>query len=290
MKKWVVVAVLALFAGTATAQQELDLGSKEFKDGEAAYKKKDWDAAISNFEAAIGANDTLFASYYYLGWAYQSKKNFEKSAESFVKYLDKAPDNPDAADMVIAATRQGGLAYARGNQFEQAIPLLNKAADAKPNDAEVQFFLGMSHLKSGVAETAEGHFNKVNQLQPNLDLAWYYAGYIAYDRKDWSAAKERLSKYVELKPKGSFAGDAHSLLGLMAMTAGDKSSAKSHMTKCLELKPDSPQAAQAHYILGSLAAQSEQFELARSHFQAYLRLQPTGPQAVEVKKFLADMK
>jgi tetratricopeptide (TPR) repeat protein len=290
MKKWVVVAVLALFAGTATAQEQFPPGGKEFKDGETAFKKKDWDAAITNFEAAVSANDTLFASHYYLGWAYQNKRNFTKSAESFIEFLDKAPSDPDAADMLVAATRQGGLAYARGNQFEQAIPLLNKAAETKPNDAEVHFFLGVSQMTSGNEQKAEEHFVKVNQLQPNLDRAWYYAGRIAFNNEDWASGKTRLSKYIELKPDGNFAGDAHFMLGSMAMTGGSKVSAKSHLTKALQLKPNSPQAAQSHYILGSLAAQAEELEVARSHFQRYLQLQPTGPQAVEVKKFLADLK
>jgi len=290
MKKWVAVAVLALFAGTATAQQQLPPGGKEFKDGETAYKKKDWDAAITNFEAAVSANDTLFNSHYYLGWAYQNKRNFPKSAENFSMFLDKAPNDPDAADMVIAATRQGGLAYARGNQSQQAIPLLNKAAETKPNDAEVHFFLGVSQMTSGNDQKAEEHFVKVNQLQPNLDRAWYYAGQIAFNTEDWANGRTRLSKYIELKPDGNFAGTAHFMLGSMAMTAGKKALAKSHLITTLELRPNSPQAAQAHYILGSLAAQADELETARRHFQKYIQLQPTGPQAREAKKFLADLK
>lgn len=287
MKKWVGVAVLALFAGTATAQQA---GQKEFKDGESSFKKKDWDAAITNFEAAVGADQSIFASYYFLGFAYQNKRDYTKSAENFSKFLDKAPNNPEAADMIVAATRNGGLAYARANQYEQSIALLNKAADAKPNDLEVQFYLGMSQLKTGNADVAESHFVKATQLQPSFDIAWYYSGHIAYGNEDFSNAKTRLEKYLELKPDGSHAADAHYILGPIAIRAGNQATAKSHLRTALELKPNSAQAAQAHYILGSLAFQAEDLERARRHFQTYLKLQPTGPQAEEIKKFLADLK
>lgn len=287
MKKWVGVAVLALFAGTATAQQA---GLEDFKDGEASFKKKDWDTAIAKYEAAVGANDTLFQSYYYMGFAYHYKRDYPKSAENFSKFLDKAPNNPDAADMIIAATRNGGLAYARANQYEQAIPLLNNAADAKPNDLEVHFFLGMSLSKTGDAAEAEKHFVTATQLQPSFDAAWYYAGHLAYGHEDFGNAKTRLEKYLELKPDGPFAADAHYLLGQVDVRAGAKTSAKAHLRTALEIKPDSSHAAQAHYILGSLAFQAEQLETARRHFQTYLRLQPTGPQAEEIKKFLADLK
>ena len=192
--------------------------------------------------------------------------------------------------MIAAATRNGGIGYARANQFEQAIVLLNKAVDTKPNDLEVHFFLGMSESKTGNAAEAEKHFVKATQLQPSFDAAWYYAGHLAYGNEDFSNAKTRLEKYLELKPDGPFAADAHYLLGQVEVRAGKQSSAKAHLRTALELKPDSNHAAQAHYILGSLAFQAEDLERARRHFQTYLRLQPTGPQAEEIKKFLADLK
>ena len=58
MKKLAVVAVIALFAGGAAAHQQLPPGGQEFKDGDTAFKKKDWGAAITAFEAAVQANPT----------------------------------------------------------------------------------------------------------------------------------------------------------------------------------------------------------------------------------------
>lgn len=290
MNKWVVMGVLALFAGVASAQQQLPPGGKEFQTGQEAFKKKDWDAAITAFESAVEQNDQLFASYYFLGFAYQNRGNYEKTAENFLKFLDKVPNDPQAAEMTAAATRQGGVALARSNQFEQSIPLLKKAASAKPNDAEVIFYLAMSQMMTGDEPGAEQNFAKVTQLQPALDRPYYYAGRIAFNREAWANAKTRLNKYLELKPDGQFAPEAHFMLGSMAMRDNDKTRAKSHLQQFLQLKPNGDQAAQAHYILGSLAAQAEDLETARTHFQRYLALEPNGPYAQEVRTFLADLK
>jgi tetratricopeptide (TPR) repeat protein len=295
MNKWVVVAVLALFAGVTSAQ--LPPGGKEYKAGEEAIKKGDMDAAITSFEAAVTANPDLFASHYYLGWAYQSKRNFEKAAEHFVKFLEKVKDDPKAAEWISNAIRQGGVALARTNNFQKAAPLLEKAAAAKPNDAEVHFYLGSGYMAAGDETKAREHLSKVIQLQPELDRPYYYVGRIAFNNEEWGVAKQRLEKYLELKPDGEFAGEAHFMLGTMAIresqggaNPGAQSSAKRHLSRFLQLKPTAPQAPEAHYILGSLAAKEENFETARRHFQAYLKLQPSGTRAEEIRKFLADLK
>jgi tetratricopeptide (TPR) repeat protein len=297
MNKWVVVAVLVLFAGVASPQEGLPPGGEEYKAGEEAIKKGDMDGAITSFEAAVAANPDLFASHYYLGWAYQSKRNFDKTAEHFVKFLGKVKDDPKAAEWIGNATRQGGVALARTNKFDQAAPLLEKAAAAKPNDAEVHFYLGSGHMAAGNETKAREHLSKVIQLQPELDRPYYYVGRIAFNNEEWGVAKERLDKYLELKPDGEFAGEAHFMLGSMAIRESEaggnraaQASARTHLNKFLELKPTAPQAPEAHYILGSLAAKEERFETARRHFQRYLKLQPSGARAQEIRAFLADLK
>jgi tetratricopeptide (TPR) repeat protein len=224
MKSSVLVALLVLFGGAVEAQNEIWTvpkpkpvpGGEEYKQGEAAFKNKDWNGAISAFEAAVSKNEDLFASYYYLGWAYKSVSNPSKSAGSFAKFLDKAPKDDSAAEMVNAATREAGTGYARAKKYGEAIPFLSKAATSNSSDTEVQFFLGIAQLQTGDEAAAEQTFTKVIQLQPNLDRAYYYAGLIDFNAERWDPAKERLAKYIELKPNGPFAADAQAMLDNIA--------------------------------------------------------------------------
>ena len=296
MIKWLAVAIMVLLAGGAVAQQ-LPPGHKEFKEGQAAIKKNDMAGAIVAFEKALAADPDIFASHYFLGFAYQSKKNYPKTAEHFTAYLDKVGDNSEAAEQIGHATRQGGLAWARTKNSAESIPYLEKAAAAKPNDREVHYYLGMTLIRNGQEGKAEQHFSKVIQLDPSLPRPYYFVGRVAFNAEKWSEARRLLSKYLELKPDDNFAADAHFMLGQMAVrqaegaadAAAQNNAAKMHLTKFLELKPNAPQTPQAHYILGSLAAQSEDTATATAHFQKYLQLQPSGAQADEVKQFLADL-
>jgi tetratricopeptide (TPR) repeat protein len=296
MNKWVAVAVFILLAGGVVAQQ-LPPGGKEFQEGQAAVKKGDMDAAIVAFEKAVSANPDLFASHYYLGFAYQSKRNYQKTAQSFTAFLAKAPDDPKAAEMVAHATRQGGLAWARTKTPAKAIPYLEKAAAAKPNDKEVHYYLGIALMRNNQEAKAEQHFSKVIQLDPQLPRPYYFAGRIAFNAENWRESQRLLNKFLQLKPDDAFASDAHFMLGSVAVRQAEgmadpsaqHMAAKTHLSKFLEAKPNAPQSPQAHYILGSLAAQSEDTETAIAHFQKYLKLQPAGPQADEVKKFLAEL-
>jgi tetratricopeptide (TPR) repeat protein len=227
MKRSVLVVLLVLFVGAVEALSQNEIwtvpkpkptpGAEQYKQGEEAFKNKDWSGAITAFEAAVSVNADLFASYYYLGWAYKSVANASKSAGSFDKFLDKVPKDGSAGEMVTAATREAGTGYARAKKYPEAIPFLSKAAAANSSDTEVQFFLAFAQLQTGDEVAAEKTFSTVIQLQPNLDRSYYYAGLIDFKAERWEPAKERLAKYLELKPAGPFAADAQAMLDDIAV-------------------------------------------------------------------------
>ena len=296
MNKWLGLAVMTLVASTAFAQQEQP-GASDFLACQEAVKKNDFDGVIASCEKALAANPDLFASNYYLGYAYRAKKNWAKCGANFDTFIKKVGNNKDAAEMIANSNREAGLCYARANEASKAIPFLQKAASSKPNDKEVQFFLGMSLMRAKREDEAERAFSKVIQLDPSLARAYYFAGRINFNRQEWDKASQRLEKYLELKPDDTFAADAHFMVGSMAVrnaeASGNASAAQekaiAHLEKFLAAKPNAPQSAQAHYILGSLAAQKDDNATAKAHFEKYLELEPNGPQAEEVKKFLADL-
>lgn len=296
MNKWLGLAVALLVATSVFAQQQQP-GAEDFLACQEAVKANDFDGVIASCESALSANPDLFASNYYLGYAYKAKKNWDECAQNFETFIEKVGNNPDAAQMINNSTREAGVCYARAGSPQQAIPFLSDAASAKPNDTEVQFFLGISSMRANRESQAEQAFAKVIQLDPSLQRPYYYAGRINFNRQEWATANERLEKYLELDPNGSFAADAHFMLGSMAVrnaeASGDAAAANekaiSHLTQFLEAKPNAPQSPQAHYILGSLAAQRDDDATARTHFERYLELEPNGPQAEEVKQFLADL-
>ncbi len=297
MNKWLGVAVATLIASGAFAQQE-QAGAADFIACQDAVKKNDFDGMIASCEKALSANADLFLGNYYLGYAYKAKKRYDKCGANFETFIQKVGDNDKAADMINNSNRECGLCLARGSSPTKATSYLQKAASAKPNDTEVQFFLGITQMRANREGAAEQAFAKVIQLDPTLaPRAYYYAGRINFNEQDWAKATQRLEKYLELKPDDTFAADSHFMVGSMAVRGAEDSpdaaaahqKAISHLTLFLEAKPDAPQSPQAHYILGSLAAQAEDNAAAKTHFERYLELEPNGAQADEVKQFLADL-
>lgn len=296
MNKWLGLAAVTLIASSAFALQEQP-GAADFRACQEAVKKNNFDGVIASCEKAISANPDLYASNYYLGYAYRAKKNYDKCASNFETFVKKVGSNKDAAEMVANSNREGGLCAARGNAPAKAIPLLRKAASTKPNDKEVQFYLGTTLMRAKREADAEQAFSKVIQLDPSLFRAYYFAGRINFNQQQWAKASQRLEKYLELKPDDTFAADAHFMVGSIAVrnaeASGDASAAHekaiSHLEQFLAAKPNAPQSAQAHYILGSLAAQKDDNATAKAHFEKYLALEPNGAQADEVKQFLADL-
>ncbi len=297
MNKWLALAMTFLIGGGAALAQQEQAGAKDFLAGQEAIKTNNFDAAIPAFEKALAANPDLFASNYFLGWSYKAKQNWEKCGVNFETFLRKVGTDPKAAEQIGHSNREGGLCYARAESTAKAIPLLQKAAAAKPTDKEVQFLLGVALMRENREVEAEQAFAKVIQLDPALQRAYYYAGRINFNQQKWDEASQRLEKYLELGPDDAFAPDAHFMVGSNAIRMAEGSTdpkalqqkASDHLTKFLAAKPNAPQAAQAHYILGSLAAQRDDNEAAKTHFQKYLELEPNGSQAEEVKKFLQDL-
>jgi tetratricopeptide (TPR) repeat protein len=297
MKRWLALAVASVIASAASAQQDAP-GAKDFLAGQEAMKKKDFDAAIPALEKALAANPELFASNYYLGFAYKAKQKWDKCGSNFETFLKKVGSDPKATEMIGYANREGGLCFARAEATAKSIPLLQKAQSAKPNDKEVQFFLGVALMRENREDQAEQAFAKVIQLDPSIVKAFYYAGRINFNRQEWDVASERLEKYLAGAPDDTFAPDAHFMVGSIAIrkaegspnAAAEQQKATEHLEKFLAAKPTAPQAPDAHYILGSLAAQKDDTAKAKLHFEKYLELKPTGPQAEEVKKFLQDLK
>jgi tetratricopeptide (TPR) repeat protein len=297
MNKRLALAMTFAFWGEAALAQQEQPGAKDFLAGQEAIKTNNFDAAIPAFEKALAANPELFASNYFLGWSYKAKQNWEKCGANFETFLRKVGTDPKAGEQIAHSNREGGLCYARAESNAKAISMLQKSASTKPDDKEVQFFLGVALVRENRENEAEQAFSKVIQLDPSLQRAYYYAGRINFNRQQWDEASQRLEKYLELGPNDAFAPDAHFMLGSNAIrqaqgapdAAALQQKATDHLTKFLAAKPTAPQAAHAHYILGSLAAQRDDIETAKTHFQKYLELEPNGPQAEEVKKFLQDL-
>jgi tetratricopeptide (TPR) repeat protein len=67
--------------------------------GAALIAQKKYDDAVSRLEGVVAANGSAAYAYYWLGHAYYNKKQNDKMARNFDKFLQLSPNAPEAASV-----------------------------------------------------------------------------------------------------------------------------------------------------------------------------------------------
>ena len=293
--------LIATTASAVPAQQ----GPDAVRECEAAAQASDWDAAVSHCEAALRALPDSYGIHYFLGFAHQARQAWNEAAASFESFVAAAEALPEGSarpdEQIGIAVRSAAVASFRAGDRERALPLLRRAAEADPADAEVHFFLGVGLLEEDDRDGAEAAFIVVAREAPQIGQALFFLGQLRYDAGDYEAARDHLVRYLEADPAGPFRADAHWMAGSMAFRGSEsappdnpaeraaaESEALLHFAALLEVEPDSPRAAVSHYFLGTIAADREECETARQHYEAFLAIAPEHERASEVRRYLEE--
>jgi tetratricopeptide (TPR) repeat protein len=269
---------------------------------EAATQASDWDTAVIQCEAAIRELPDTYAIHYFLGFAYQQKQQWKEAATAFEAFLSAAEGEPEGqtrlTEQIRTAVRGAALARFRAGEREPGFPLLRRAAETDPTDAEVAFFLGLGLLEQGDHAGAESAFAVVSREAPQISQVLFFLGQLRYEAADYEAARGHLDRYLQSAPAGSFRADAHWMAGSMALrntesgTPPDVESAENealrHFTAFLKLETDTARAAVAHYFLGTIAADREECEEARRHYRVFLSIAPEHERASDVQGYLEE--
>ena len=87
-----------------------------------------------------------------------------------------------------------GMSHYNLSEDKAALPHFERAVKLKENDAEYNFFLGISYLFLGQFDKAENSINKSNTIQPHSPLYKIALADVYYNRKSFAKAK---SLYLE---------------------------------------------------------------------------------------------
>ncbi|HRS90307.1 MAG TPA: tetratricopeptide repeat protein [Smithellaceae bacterium] len=134
-----------------------------------------WDEAIDHFNKAV-ANPlytTPALPLYNAGWAYYSKKDYNKALDSYTRALQREPET------VLRPQIQKfmGIIYFDQADYASAIKHLKQAVTLDPNLFDAYFFLGESYLKIMDKTSAKKAFQSVIDLAPKSSFgkkASYY--------------------------------------------------------------------------------------------------------------------
>jgi tetratricopeptide (TPR) repeat protein len=222
----VFIAHLRAAAGQPIGQQQPAIAQRAVD----AEKRGDFAGAVSAFEQLIktGADSPELRSN--LGIAFFELHNYDQALRQFHQVLSRNPTS-------VPGNLFTGLCLLKLERPKQALPFLQKADGAQPDNPAVILALAQAQVASNHLAEAGPLFEKATHLDPNNSLTWYGLGIV-----DRALAEQRLKA-----SGGAAQKDARALM--------DNSSAA--LAEAMKLNPD---ATSAYMLMGETFRIAEQYE------------------------------
>lgn len=115
----------------------------------------------------------------------------------------------------IETLLSSGRAYLESGEYEEAIGVLEAAAEEVSGDSDIYFLLGQAYNQSGELSKAVDAFQKVLELDPESAPAHHNLGVTYYQLQDLSSAVEEFETALEIDPDDP---DTHYQLGATYLT------------------------------------------------------------------------
>ncbi|HEY2585806.1 MAG TPA: tetratricopeptide repeat protein [Tepidisphaeraceae bacterium] len=185
--------------------------------------------------------------------------------------LERDPQHADAAHWL-------GILLVQAGQPEAAVPLLERAVAAKPDDAAFVHNLAQACLNCGRADDAIATFDRAINLAPDRPDALLAAATARLARRAPGDADDALTLLKRAQLEGLGSPELHQYLAVALLTTGRVDEAIAECTIAIERNPEY---AEAHYHLGVAHRQKGNVEEALSSMRRAVELQPEYPRACQ---------
>jgi tetratricopeptide (TPR) repeat protein len=183
---------------------KVDPAIAAFNEGATLINGGDVNGAIAKFNEAVAAKPDLTAGWMALAKANLRANQYQKAVDAAKKALEVDPDDADM--WAILQKAYTGL----GDKANAAIA--EKKAPANPTTLFNQAARLINEGKDG---EAEGALKRAVEADAKFAQAWYELGMVYVRSSKNADAREALSKYLELEPKGKDASTAKEMLNYL---------------------------------------------------------------------------
>jgi tetratricopeptide (TPR) repeat protein len=163
---------------------------------------EEFQKAIETYNQAIaiqGDSSVVWQLYYYRGIAYDRMKEFEKSEADFRKSMTLSKDEPSVLNYL------GYSMIDRGVKLDEAINMVKKAVELKPNDGYIVDSLGWAYFTMGDFDQAVNYLERAVDLNPadptiaqHLGDAYWRVGRKLEAQFQWQHAKDNHPEAADL--------------------------------------------------------------------------------------------
>jgi tetratricopeptide (TPR) repeat protein len=188
------------------------------------------------------------------------------ASTSLSKARALAPNSED----VLAASAQVALAAKRPMPAVLALQSLTRIC---PTVAQYHYLLGVGLMAVGDMPSADEALRQANRLEPERQLTLLALGLVLNNRKQFSDAKEMLTRSVELQPDSL---EATAALAEAQAGLGEFDSAALHARRVLDRAPSN---ATANLVIGLTMMEQKNYAAARDALQKAIATDPESPKA-----------
>ncbi len=202
---------------------------------------------------------------------------------------DKVPRRNIVNARVAAITPEArkefdaGYAAIKDNNFEGAIPHLEKAVELYPKYAEAYQLLGVAQLQTNRGQQAESSLIKAIEIDDKMIRAQYLLGVLYAKTGRANLADKPLTRFAELDPQNP---DAHFELAKVSFALNKFPEAEEHARRSIELKESN---AGVYIVLGYALLRQKKSDDAKQALQQFLKKDPNSPMATDIKKLIGEI-
>ena len=204
----------------AGAQNSLNKAIQLDKKNATAYlalaqietSQKAYDQAAATYQSSIENNPNDARAYIMLGSLENDRGNWQKAEALYQKAMQVQPDS------AVAANNLAFLMLQRGGNVDMAVSLAQTARRGMPDSPNTADTLAWAYYQKGSYRLAIGLLEDAIKKAPENAMMQYHLG-MAYQKvNDTARARMHLQKALQIDPKSTMASDAQK-----ALTSLDKS-------------------------------------------------------------------
>jgi tetratricopeptide (TPR) repeat protein len=197
-----------------------------------------------------------------------------EAEKEYREVLRLAPNDP-------VAQRQLAIIYLDQGQLRQAFPLLQRAAQADPNNLDLQIKLVRANLTARQFQPARDLAQQIVEKHPGQDEALMLLASAGIGLNDIDGTRKLLE---DVRPEDKQRAGYRVAQGLLLLAQKDEADAESEFQAAVKADP---KFAQAHTVLGSLYWARKDLKGAEAEFRTAADLAPKwSPLKLEIADFL----
>lgn len=222
------------------------------------------DAALAKADAALSSHPDSASLHTVRGRVLLGLRDFDAARKEFERSLEMDPDSASAASALVGL----GMVMEQRGEYQQALELLDRAAESDPSQPEAAYRAAQIALRGGAIEEAQARLREIVRQQPGHfaacnDLAWL----LADAQTDLDFALELAQRATRLSNSSQYMDT----LGWVQLRRGEAQLAIQTFESAVNADP---QAASVRYHLGLARMAAGDETGAQRDFQAAL---DTGP-------------